>query len=73
MSEWIVAYRCSCCRAVLGTVEVEISARGSLEISDVPGECGECEAAFNDLTGHTLEISFYRRNAPLVDSEGESK
>jgi hypothetical protein len=66
MSDWIVAYRCSRCRAVLGRVDVDVSADGTFEISDVPGKCNnaECQAGFNDLTGHTLGISLYRRSAP---------
>lgn len=66
MSDWIVAYRCSRCRAVLGTVEVAVSEEGSFEIGDVPGKCNvaECQAGFSGLTGHTLEINFYRRSAP---------
>jgi hypothetical protein len=76
-TDWLAAMKCGSCHYTIRLVSIKMEADGSFQLSGLPERCSAptCQAAFGPDTNYSLDVSLYRRQAPvhgtnLVNADG---
>ncbi len=67
INEWVADMKCSLCQHLIRSVIVKMT-DGRFQLDCAPDRCTNpsCQAGFIAETGHTLEVTMYKRQTPSV-------